>query len=669
MFDDIITGIRYVLGFVTKATERKGPARIGEVREWKVGKVKKHGEHDWRLVADGKPVMPREYKTHELDMGHVEGEHGRAAESVQRHGATAALAHHMGRAAQVAEGLNDPEVAERMAAAYLHAGNKPAARVFMARAIELGGKTVGAESGGTMTREALAHADDQAKKLGLGTERRQQVREGLRARIEEHKKPEAKPSMPAAAMQSQLGAAAHSQPSPAEAKEVKQARRAHVIDAMKKSGAKKAHVTEAAGAEHRRLSADEHRRIAEAKAKGDSVGAEGVRNERRNRMIREKRLQRQVAAKQAAGKAVAAGSPVTAQVPEPVKDRPRRADPGPRMEPVKSPQVTPSRGTSKDTPKTAGTKPPEWVAKSERLEQANAAAVGVWDRNMKARQRKNHNVNAAFINELVNGQKIVFKPERMGPKPSDSGMGRAGFYDESVSDSVREKAAYELDRVLGIGLVPPTIIREDTVPGGLLLGVSQRHLENAGYKGGDHKTRGSAMHFVRGSKPWYGHDLYLQAMSDFAGLPHNIKRDLQRMAVFDYISGNGDRHQNNLMVDPKGNLVAIDHGLCFPWAQNPGKVGRRGVDLLDDVDWHEGGGFRSEPWRSLVDRGGRVDQDILDHLKTVTKDQVIGIMGAQGMKKEGEHCWMRLQALLKAGRLSDSLRKTRNWYKPEVLHG
>jgi hypothetical protein len=40
--------------------------------------------------------------------------------------------------------------------------------------------------------------------------------------------------------------------------------------------------------------------------------------------------------------------------------------------------------------------------------------------------------------------------------------------------------------------------------------------------------------------------------------------DLARMAVFDYVIGNEDRHAGNWIVSPDGKLKAIDHGLSFP---------------------------------------------------------------------------------------------------------
>lgn len=47
--------------------------------------------------------------------------------------------------------------------------------------------------------------------------------------------------------------------------------------------------------------------------------------------------------------------------------------------------------------------------------------------------------------------------------------------------------------------------------------------------------------------------------------------DLADLQVFDYVIGNGDRHNGNWMVGPKGEVMAIDHSLAF--YEQPGRVG------------------------------------------------------------------------------------------------
>lgn len=44
------------------------------------------------------------------------------------------------------------------------------------------------------------------------------------------------------------------------------------------------------------------------------------------------------------------------------------------------------------------------------------------------------------------------------------------------------------------------------------------------------------------------------------------EEDARKIALMDFLTGNGDRHSNNLMIKPDGQLLAIDHGLSFSYA-------------------------------------------------------------------------------------------------------
>jgi hypothetical protein len=45
----------------------------------------------------------------------------------------------------------------------------------------------------------------------------------------------------------------------------------------------------------------------------------------------------------------------------------------------------------------------------------------------------------------------------------------------------------------------------------------------------------------------------------------NAAEDARKIALMDFLTGNGDRHTNNLMVKPDGQLLAIDHGQAFTY--------------------------------------------------------------------------------------------------------
>ena len=94
----------------------------------------------------------------------------------------------------------------------------------------------------------------------------------------------------------------------------------------------------------------------------------------------------------------------------------------------------------------------------------------------------------------------------------------------------REVAAYELDRLLALGQVPPTVAREDGPAG-----------------------RGSLQLY---REPDNGeHYLTLVEGDDFY-------EAFQRLAAFDVIANNADRKSGHVFCS-EGEVVAIDHGLCF----------------------------------------------------------------------------------------------------------
>ncbi len=94
----------------------------------------------------------------------------------------------------------------------------------------------------------------------------------------------------------------------------------------------------------------------------------------------------------------------------------------------------------------------------------------------------------------------------------------------------REVAAYELDRLLGVGLVPPTVAREDAPLG-------------------------------PGSLQWWieeatdDHYFTLRHRDDFDAVARTL-------AAFDVVANNADRKAGHVLFDGD-RYWAIDHGLCF----------------------------------------------------------------------------------------------------------
>ncbi|MFD6160927.1 hypothetical protein ACFWF7_03725 [Nocardia sp. NPDC060256] len=133
------------------------------------------------------------------------------------------------------------------------------------------------------------------------------------------------------------------------------------------------------------------------------------------------------------------------------------------------------------------------------------------------------NTNLAFTVTLDIGSSSIYKPI--------FGESLAGRIGTPVPMGYNEVLAARIDEILDFGLVPPT---------GLIAG-----------------PRGTGSNQL-----W---------MESIASLPYvrYPRSQRERMAVFDYVIGNADRHYKNFLTDPNGNLIAIDHGHSFPFTPDP----------------------------------------------------------------------------------------------------
>ncbi len=99
------------------------------------------------------------------------------------------------------------------------------------------------------------------------------------------------------------------------------------------------------------------------------------------------------------------------------------------------------------------------------------------------------------------------------------GISPTGGYATDYRSPHHERAAYIVNNMLNLKLVPPTVL--SLVDGKVV----------------------SAMKWVRGSRP------------------HGEKP--VKLAVFDYIIANGDRHYGNWLITPSGRVWAIDNAYTF----------------------------------------------------------------------------------------------------------
>ena len=106
--------------------------------------------------------------------------------------------------------------------------------------------------------------------------------------------------------------------------------------------------------------------------------------------------------------------------------------------------------------------------------------------------------------------------------------GRPNGYWESYKSEI---AAYELDKLLALGMVPPVV--EKT------------------YRG----DRGAAILWLDGVRSWKS----VEAQAK----PEKWNREAVRMKMFDNLIANIDRNAGNLLVDADWNLYLIDHSRAF----------------------------------------------------------------------------------------------------------
>ena len=106
--------------------------------------------------------------------------------------------------------------------------------------------------------------------------------------------------------------------------------------------------------------------------------------------------------------------------------------------------------------------------------------------------------------------------------------GRPHGYWESYKSEI---AAYELDKLLGLGMVPPAV--EKRWQGDL----------------------GAAILWVEGVRSW--------KVAEAETKPPKWNREAVRMKMFDNLIANIDRNAGNLLIDADWNLFLIDHSRAF----------------------------------------------------------------------------------------------------------
>jgi len=128
--------------------------------------------------------------------------------------------------------------------------------------------------------------------------------------------------------------------------------------------------------------------------------------------------------------------------------------------------------------------------------------------------------NATFLVE-VGEIRAVYKPLR-GERP---------LWDFAPGLHRREVAAYRLSRALGLGLVPPTVVRDGPLG--------------------------------EGSLQWFVEDLQPEHYFSMLEERPEVHDRLREVCAFDVVANNTDRKAGHCILDSGGRLWAIDHGVCF----------------------------------------------------------------------------------------------------------
>jgi uncharacterized repeat protein (TIGR03843 family) len=133
--------------------------------------------------------------------------------------------------------------------------------------------------------------------------------------------------------------------------------------------------------------------------------------------------------------------------------------------------------------------------------------------------------NATFLVTLrSNGDqgRAIYKP----------GRGERPLWDFPHGLYHREVAAYRLSEAMGLGVVPPTVLRAEGPLGS-----------------------GSLQWFVEADFEQHYFTLHEQRP--------DTHDQLRSIAAFDYVANNTDRKSGHCLIDAAGKVWAIDNGLCF----------------------------------------------------------------------------------------------------------
>lgn len=104
---------------------------------------------------------------------------------------------------------------------------------------------------------------------------------------------------------------------------------------------------------------------------------------------------------------------------------------------------------------------------------------------------------------------------------------------DNPDTAIREAIVYQIDKVVGLGLVPKTMVIDDEI--------------------GNVRYDGSVQVWIKNAKDGY----QIEKFTD------EERKDFERLKVFDFVIGNSDRHLGNVLFTGDNKLHAIDNNACL----------------------------------------------------------------------------------------------------------
>ncbi|MEB2308973.1 MAG: hypothetical protein OZ917_06685 [Candidatus Brocadiaceae bacterium] len=98
---------------------------------------------------------------------------------------------------------------------------------------------------------------------------------------------------------------------------------------------------------------------------------------------------------------------------------------------------------------------------------------------------------------------------------------------------IREAIVYQIDKIVGLGAVPKTMVIDDMI-------------DNVRYDG-------SVQEWIKGAKDGYQIERFT----------YEEKKIFEQLKIFDFVIGNSDRHLGNVLFTGDDKLHAIDNGACL----------------------------------------------------------------------------------------------------------